>query len=289
MANYGDLSNDDAWEALLQDVVLNFERKLGVWNTTVTVDELRAKAQQRTSAELLRLIYEKEAKADGASHIFVKENGTYLFAAFLLAHFERCRFVFMVRDPRDVASSWVTTQRIPGSVEKAVDVWGKDQTAAWALYPQLRGSGRILFLRYEDLLTDTETWLESILEFLELSYDMHMLDFHKHPRTTKNADRIEAWANLRRPVIKRNAGKYRTTLSLPDLRYIELRCYDLMGAFGYLPEQVTERPDPHKAATELETLRGSIDPDSYAIISSEEQKIRERRLVAINRVLQRRF
>ena len=131
---------------------------------TVTVDKLRAKAQQRTSAELLRLIYEKEAKADGASHI--------------------------------------------------------------------RGSGRILFLRYEDLLTDTETWLESILEFLGLSYDMHMLDFHKHPRTTKNADRIEAWANLRRPVIKRNAGKYRTTLSLPDLRYIELRCYDLMGPSG---------------------------------------------------------
>ena len=93
----------------MSDFVLNFNCKLGGWNTGISEEELKSKTKERSVGELLRITYEKEAESDGASCVFVKENQTHSFARLLLSYFPGCRFVFMVRDPRDVASSWVST------------------------------------------------------------------------------------------------------------------------------------------------------------------------------------
>ena len=223
-SNYGDLSCDDNWETLVEDVALNFSCQLGVWNTSIESNELMQKAEQRSAAELLRVIYEQEAAFDGADYIFVKENHTWRFVPFLDTHFRECRYLFMVRDPRDVAASWVTTAGIPGGVKKAVDTWETDQTAGYFVYHQMLRSGRIHFVRYEDLVNDTERSLHAVLDFIGASYEEKILDFYMHYRTIRNADQIDAWKNLSKPVLRNNTGKYRDVLSKDDLRYIELRC-----------------------------------------------------------------
>ena len=106
--NYGDLTRDENWNMLVDDVILNFRCQLGSWHTTPTATALKTEAKKRTVAELLRIIYEQEATFDGADHIIVKENHAYRFLPFLLTHFHPCRLLFQVRDPRDVAASWIS-------------------------------------------------------------------------------------------------------------------------------------------------------------------------------------
>lgn len=287
--NYGDLARDRNWDTLVADFVESFWCKLGSWATTVTAEDLAGRVRRRSAAELLRILYESEAEHDGASHVFVKENHTYTFAPFLLAHFPGCRFVRMVRDPRDVASSWVSTRSIPGGVAKAVEIWLRDQEGASTLYHQLRDSGRIRLVRYEDLIRDTPRALRRLTEFLDLPYEERMLEFYNERRTVENAERIDAWANLRRPVLSDNTGKYRRVLSEADRRYVELSCFEPMTRLGYTCDLVAEPPDADQRAAELETLATSINPGGYAIPHGEEQEIRERRLAAIDRVLNRRL
>ena len=287
--NYGALRSEKNWKTLIDDVALSFRCKLGSWSTTTTARELEQQARKRTVAELLRLVYEKEAEHDGASHLFVKENHTYSFAPFLVAHFPDCRFVWLVRDPRDVASSWVSTRSIPEGVAKAVEVWRKDQTASLALYHQLCDTDRIRRVRYEDLVRDPSRVLRGLTEFLDLPFEGRMLDSYNQRRTVENAGRIDAWANLRRPILRDNTGKYASVLSPADVRYVELACCEMMGHLDYTCDLVSECPDARTLDIELDRLRPEIDPGGYSIPSDEEQEIRARRLAAINRVLARRL
>ncbi len=258
--NYGDLGRDEAWEALIEDVVLNFECQLGTWATSVTPDELRRRATERTVAELLRVIYAQEAEHDNASHVVVKENQTWSFLPFLLAQFPECRLVLLVRDPRDVASSWVQTDAMPGGVAKAVAAWTEDQRGALDAWNRMPEAGRMVQVRYEELLQDPERVLTGLVRHLGLAFEEAMLGFNQNRRTRINAERIEAWANLRRPIMRNNAGKFRAVLSRADQRYVELACYDQMRRFGYVPELVTALPEAGRLEAELEELRSELSP-----------------------------
>lgn len=288
-ANYGDLESDQNWRTLLGDLVVSFDCKLGSWSTGMAAEELNERATKRSVAEALRVLYENEAEHDGADVVFVKENHTYSFAPFLLEHYPGCRFVWTVRDPRDVASSWVSTPSIPGGVAKAVDVWLEDQSASRSLYQQLRDSDRAVLVRYEDVVRDPPRALHRLTDFLGLPYEEDILEFYNQPRTLDNAGRIDAWANLRRPVLRHNTGKYRHVLSPGDRRYVELACHEPMAYFDYACDLVTEPPDAKTLGAELDALRPSLNRGGYSIPTCEEQKIRARRLAAIDRVLSRRL
>ena len=287
--NYDDLTVDWNWKILIDDVVLNFDCKLGYWQTILTAEELKQQAQKRSVADLLRVIYEKEAGYDGASHVFVKENHTYSFVPFLFANFPGCRFIFMVRDPRDVASSWVRTDSIPGGVEKAVEIWVKDQTASLSLYHQLRDSECIQFIRYEDLVKDAPRVLMQLTDFLGLSYEDGMLEYYEQRRTDINAHLIDAWSNLRKPILSHNTGKYHDILSMPEIRYVELSCYDLMSNFGYSCDLISPCSAINNRHAQLEELRPELTAGSYHIQSDQEREIRGKRLAAIQQVLTRRI
>jgi hypothetical protein len=287
--NYGDLESDDHWETLIHDVVENYRCMLGEWTTSITAQGLAEGTSKRTIGEILRIIYEKEASADGASDIFVKENQTYRFVPFLMAHFPDCRFVYMVRDPRDTAASYVKTDGIPGGVEKAVSIWGEDQSRSLELREQLSGTGRMAFVRYEDILADPFKQLTRLTEFLGLSFEENMLDLKQHSRTLANAERIDAWSNLGGPILTRNSGKYAGTLSEHDVLYTELMSFELMIRLGYQPKLITENRNERNLNRQLEELRPRLSTGRYIIRGPHERLIREKRLAAIERVLSRRL
>jgi hypothetical protein len=287
MERYGNLVENGNWQQLLADVSAAFDAILGVWNTSVSQEELASKVTQRSGADLLRYIYEKEARLDGASHIFVKENHTYSFAPFLMAHFPACRFLISVRDPRDVALSWKKTQTIPGGVKEAVDTWISDQSGALSLYGQLSGSTRCKLVRYEDILSNTETAVTDILQWMGLEFSEGILEFHLDTRTQQNASRIAAWDNLGAGVLSSNHAKYLKGLSQNEIHYIELRCRALMNVFGYAPSDPRSTVDQKDIEAKITELEASFDRCEY-VLDPREEAIRQKRLGTIERVLNRR-
>ena len=287
--NYGNLEKDENWSLLLSDFIANYSVKLGTWNTSISEKELETKSLIRSVSELLKIIYEKEAEYDNKIHIFVKENYTYSFLIFLLSSFPESKYIWLVRDPRDVVSSWVNTKSIPGGTEKAVNNWLMDQSETLKIYYHLHDMDKILMVRYEDLISNTERSLIKILDFMQLEYHKTILQFNKDKRTIKNAHKIDAWGNLAKPVIENNMNKYHSILNNEDIYYIELYCFELMKHLGYSTVNNILNMSKNNIQSEIERILPMISNGEYDIDNMEEQKLRDKRQDAINLVLSRRL
>ncbi|WP_417487151.1 sulfotransferase family protein [Maricaulis sp.] len=260
---------------------------LGDWNTSFTPDELlEACGDSPNMAAAFDFMYRRECDSDGASQAFVKENHTYRLIPFLLDHWPDARFVFQVRDPRDVAASWVNTSSVPGGVKEAVSIWCADQSQTIECLSAPRLEEKTAQIRYEDLITHPSEVLNGVCRHLEVEFDAGMLSAHQNPRTTRTAKQVDAWSNLQRPVMSQNAGKFRSVLTDDDVLYIELKCAKLMKQFGYAMLNDVESIAPTERERMLVSLEGRLSSGkAQRPMSDAEAQRRERRLALISRVI----
>lgn len=240
---YEPLADKGNWTALLSDI----QHLLGVpfaqWKTFFSQDDLLGLAPPGQLGDLLRNIFLEEARAHGKQHCFVKENQLYEFTAFLLTHFPEARFLYLVRDPRDMALSWSRNPAHPGGVVHGAQQWKRDQQQFMKNHAALRGKGLSRMVRYEDLVAATEEVTQSLCAFYGLPFDPGMLGFHENELTRRNAQTLPAWENLGKPVISNNFGKYRDALSVEEITLIESICLPEMHALGYEPDTTEETLD----------------------------------------------
>ena len=285
---YGPLADDRNWRNFSTDFQDGFAAMLGSWNYKPEWDKIFSADAPRSVAHALSSIYRLEADTDRADQSFVKENHTPAFWDFLDRNWPDCRIVYQVRDPRDVAASWLHTPGIRGGVETAIDTWVSDQHAALELRERLNAPERVLRVRYEDLLADTETCARALCNHIGVPFEPSMLAFNADDRTQRNAARIDAWSNLSRPVLANNAGGFARKLSVLDVRYVELRCYELMANFGYETVSMNLPLSPEARLAEAESLGVRLTASKpYALSTGKEEEIRLRRLALIKRVIER--
>ena len=72
----------------------------------------------------------------------------------------------LVRDPRDVVSSWLESPPHFGGAAHAAEVWAVEQGEALRAYSLLGPAGRMRLLRYEDLVRAPEEALEDWRNFI---------------------------------------------------------------------------------------------------------------------------
>lgn len=264
---YGDLQRDENWRELVTDVHRLLNIDFSEWARGFTLDELADLAQDRSAATLIRGIFAAEAAAAGKEHVFVKENHLYEFFPFLQVHFPAARYVYLVRDPRDMALSWKLNLPTPGGVVSGARQWLKDQTNSLKNYHLLREAGRARLVRYEDLIAEPEARLQELCAFLEIPYDPVMLDFHQDALTRRNAEKIPAWENLSKAVMSGNKQKYRRELSDDEVRAVEKICQVEMRWFGYRCEfsprelaAVTDQEVRRLEELDLRTIPVERDP-----------------------------
>jgi hypothetical protein len=75
-------------------------------------------------------------------------------------------------------------------------------------------------------------------------------------------------ANLARPVLTENAGKFRSQLSIDQCAFIEATCGTLMPHFGYTP--IMPPADPELLWPELQKAE-SWDKPGYTTLAAEER------------------
>ena len=232
---YGDLAQDAHWRDLTDDAADYLSNIFAQWESSVTPEELREHCGERSLAAIVRYVYEKEAQTRGKRRVFVKENHAYRFIPFTLAAFPESRFVWLVRDPRDMA----LCQRdsiLRGGVQSAVAAWKPDQAETLKVYGYLKDAGKVLLLKFEDLLSDSEGTCRRLCDFLELEFSPAMLEFYKDANVARNAGAISAWSDLAKPIISDNFNNYRKGLSEIEIRYVEAVCQEEMVFLGYEPD-----------------------------------------------------
>ena len=281
---YGGLQHGPGWDDLATDLAALLSNQLGRWQTGWTAPGIVERVPERSLAAAIRCVYREEARAEGKQRAFVKENRAWTFLPYILASFPDARFVYLVRDPRDMALSWKLSPNHPGQVNRGAAIWQRDQRESIASYGQLAESGRIQLLRYEDLLADPEEQLSRLCKFLDLGWTPEMLDFHTRPSTVENSRRLRDWANLEKPLLTANSSKYRSGLSELEIRTVEAVCRKEMEFLGYAPD--FDRGDPESLRTALAEVESGA-PEPAPALSEYESAIRERRLAVVHQIQRR--
>ena len=277
--NYGDLKKDENWNALLNDVADIMRFQLGEWGMDFSAEELKCAIKERKLSHIVRYIHEKEADSLGKRRLFIKENKVYNFIEYLLIAFPDAKFLWLTRDPRDMALSYKKSSNHPGGIMRAAEIWANEQAELKKIYGYLQEEKKVLLLRYEDLLSNPEMHLKKVCDFFEIDYSDAMLGFHKEELTVKNAEKLRNWENLDKPVLTTNFNKYKTELSEKEITYIEKICGELMSFLKYDREYLDVDTENFAEEVVEQTLE----------LNEQEQKVREDRLNVIKRILNRRL
>jgi hypothetical protein len=275
---YGDLAEPANARALRDDIWDLFAAKLGTWRIDGALSRAEFDAVVPFSPfGQIRWLYGREAALEGKDRVFIKEVRPYKFGLALQQHYPDARYVYVVRDPRDMALSWKKSAALRGGVVRASQVWAEDQEGFLAMSAWLQPAGRTLTVRYEDLIRDAATVVPRICAFLGVDMEPGMLEFHSASRGRDDASATADWANIGKPLLADNAGKFRDELTDEEGRYVEAVCRDWMGLFDY-PLHYTRAGEKE----DLGGLRQKLMPaepwekPQYQRVSAEERQKRAR-------------
>lgn len=158
---------------------------------------------------------------------------------FLIPHlirvFPEIKLLIALRDPRDVVLSCFM-QPLPLeqgsaaylSLENTVTEYAELMGLWQTLKPLLPNP--YLEVRYEDMVNDLESPARRALDFLGVSWDERVLQFHAHAQ--QKLVRSPTYADVTKPVYKRSVGRWRNYQKYLD-PYLE-KLEPFVKAFGYL-------------------------------------------------------
>jgi len=167
--------------------------------------------------------------------------------------FPNARFLIITRDIRDICLSWNKK-------------WGKDMIWCAAKWAERMAIGkrvtdtfpkdRYLYVKFEDLLSDSEKTCAEICEFCDLPFSNNMLEHHKSIKS-----KIDGKINYGEPIKADNKNKWKKSLSVKTTQRIEEIAFDTMPTFDYHIEYATRK----RPASYWEILRGKIK-DVFALL-----------------------
>lgn len=231
---YGDLADDENFEKLAGHISSVIEKHVGQWKVNPTQQQLIDGAQDRTYAALVGVAYDLEAEANGKNRVIIKDNGNLEYALELATMYPDAKFLYNVRDPRDATASLISTPGFATSVAEFMHTWVSEQEKGLRLLRLL--GDRIYLSYYEDITSDPESNLPKICEWLGEEFDPNMLEFHTSKQSQDSAATATAWKNLKKPMMKKNYGKWRKKLSARQARTVERIAGREMIVLGYPPE-----------------------------------------------------
>lgn len=142
----------------------------------------------------------------------------------LMSLFPAAKIIVVVRDARPNVLSLVKRQYLPLRV--AAQRW-KDWNAAAAAALDWHGNDRILRIRYEDLLRQPESTLQTVSAFLEVAYEPAMLDLAGAAATQT------AGAYVKKSIDVAAIDRWRTQIDPAEQAAIERICGSWLTDLGY--------------------------------------------------------
>lgn len=231
---YGDFAEDGNFRRLVEDAREVTQLSFQPWPLDWPVEEPLAEIApaDRSLLCLFEWMFSRRARAEGRARWFCKDRHMIRFAHELGASIPDARFIHLVRDPRDVYSSY---RKADGGFKHPIpfaERWVEDTVACLRASSSTPLKDRIIRVRYEDLLDDPRETVAAICEFVGESFEEGMLE----TRDERAAAGTAYWQNLRRPIMRGNAAKYRTELPASELQLLESAAHRPMRALGYQPE-----------------------------------------------------
>lgn len=231
---------DAATRARFIDDLLR-EKRMAMWgiDRELLARRLADVAEAPDYATLCCLVYEAYALSQGKRdiRIFGDKNPHYTL---LLPRLERifpdARYIHLVRDYRDTIVSYRKVAFDLSNVAGLAERWNHYNRPAVELAE--RRPGACLCVRYEDLVNQPEEQVARMCAFLGVPFDEGVLDYHKRDDPAAPAWFRTLFADLKAPLKRENAEKWRKEMNPEEIALADAICGDLGQRLGYRPAAV---------------------------------------------------
>lgn len=240
---YGDLDRRENLDRLAGDVLRLLAVHIHPWQVTVHRARLVDEAEPKDLLGLLFGLQQQHMERAGKARWGNKSTFMLDHVDRVRAHRPGARFLWLVRDPRDVAVSSRQSVFSPFHPYFTARLWAAQQAECEALWRRL-GPEVVLRLRYEDLLADPEATVREVCRFLGEDFELQMLRYHETEGVRRGAALSESWRNTAAPVLRDNAGRWRGRLRDEELAAVEQVCGPMMDHLGYARQAAGEGRPP---------------------------------------------
>ena len=238
---YDDFGHKDLSPAVYCDFISKLfdSRKFETWGMEKTallsiIEDVRPESYQG----LVREVYLAYARRNGkAVRVFGDKNNYYINKVEKVdGIFPGCKKLFIVRDGRDVACSYLELKgrdidsdyrpNLPEKIEDIATEWKSsvDTMMHWVAKGALR-------IRYEDLVADPRKTLTDVCQFLGVEYSPEMLEFYKN---NDEPDSFKGWKEKTfTPLAPGSISRYITDLTSAQRACFEAAAGDSLQTAGY--------------------------------------------------------
>jgi len=204
------------------------------WEMKFSVEDILERIEGEPSHwKLFQILNELYAERHGASYWFSKEPGGLDWAYELLMNLPDAKFIYLVRDGRDVAASMLKGGVHEHHILGAAMRWSHDQVRGMQYLSDPLMKEKIFLIRYEDFLSSPDQTTESLFDFLGCDYESGILNSHSLKSAAAHSGRSEFWKNISKPIMKDNFGKYRKNISRYQVHVFETIAREQLTFFDY--------------------------------------------------------
>lgn len=206
-------------------------KRFKIWNTNISFTETEFNQIYNYSALILHVVkkYNINKQHKKMAKIWVDHTPVNVeYVDLLKSFYPNAKFLHIIRDGRGVAASYKNVTWGPKTMHDIANHWLKK--LAYGFVYEAKYPKDVLSIRYEDLLSDTETAVKKITDFIGIKYEENMLNAnglivpeytkHQHQLVGQKADksRIEAWQK---------------TLSNREIELFEYEAKNMLNLLGY--------------------------------------------------------
>lgn len=241
--SYGDLEDRRNRARLARDALAIQRRHIHPWEHAIDLDEVVERSHPSVFG-VVAAIYDQYRRAEGKPRWGCKSTFMVDYVEQVLEVFPRARFIWLVRDPRDVAAS--AKEAVFGHCHPVLSarLWNRQQLRAREACGKY-AERTIRLLRYEDLVSAPEIALKEVCQFLDEEFHDVMLEPHLTPAAQQIAALSKSWRNTGTPVNSSRVGSHARRLSPAERRWVEGVTREMADELGYpMPADGNAAPPP---------------------------------------------
>ena len=202
---YDDLNKEDNFQHLIKDVLALIQAHIYPWDDIqLNAKEIAQNVLERDAGKntfsVFFEVYEQHRKHNQKQRWGCKSTFMIEHADEILQQCPNAKFIWLIRDPRDVAASSLISIFNPFSPYRTAELWNEQQQKGYALKQQR--PGQVFELKYEDLIATPEQCIRKLCEFLQVPFEHQMKQFHKTPEALKGSNLSKSWSNTSKPIPK---------------------------------------------------------------------------------------
>jgi len=222
------------------------------WGVTFSPDELIESHSPVSFLDCFSTVYRGYTQVVGAEWMVFKENHLFNYAFPLQNYFEGGKFIYLYRDARDCAASWMNVPMGYSTPLQAARVWSREQKACI----QLRDVYNLdlVSVDYESLIEQPEVTMRRVLNHIGVKIESACFKTvgkqKKNGNSEKEKIEYEYWKNLKKPIMSSNQKKYKKEFSKEDICKIETVACEEMLYLGYKLETNADWQRPKRRLPE---------------------------------------